>query len=100
MIPENSIGIMDRGFASWEFFDEMSLAKTMFVVRIKNNMKTGFDLEVLKSRLSGRKSEQDTINFFRRLNLRAESKQRDFLAFVCLFLYKTREVDRDWLSLD
>ncbi len=43
MIPENSIGIMDRGFASWEFLDEMSLAKTMFVVRIKNNMKTEFD---------------------------------------------------------
>lgn len=43
MIPENAIGIMDRGFASWEFLDEMSCTKTMFVVRLKNNMKTEFD---------------------------------------------------------
>jgi putative transposase len=40
MIPENGIGIMDRGYASWEFLDEMSQTGTLFVVRIKNNMKT------------------------------------------------------------
>ncbi|BAU40565.1 hypothetical protein O77CONTIG1_00368 [Leptolyngbya sp. O-77] len=43
MIPENGIGIMDRGFASWEFLDQMSLTQTKFVVRIKNNMKTELD---------------------------------------------------------
>jgi putative transposase len=43
MIPENGIGIMDRGFASWEFLDQLSQTKTLFVVRIKNNMKTELD---------------------------------------------------------
>ena len=36
MIPEDAIGIMDRGFASWEFLDELSETNTLFVVRIKN----------------------------------------------------------------
>lgn len=40
MIPEDGIGIMDRGFASWDFLDQLSQTKTLFVVRIKNNMKT------------------------------------------------------------
>ncbi|MBF2059564.1 transposase, partial [Fischerella thermalis] len=43
MIPEGGIGIMDRGFASWEFLDQLSLMGTLFVVRIKNNMKTELD---------------------------------------------------------
>jgi len=43
MIPENSVGVMDRGFASWEFLDELCITQTRFVVRIKNNMKTEFD---------------------------------------------------------
>ena len=43
MIPDNGLGVMDRGFASWEFLDELSATKTRFVVRIKNNMKTEFD---------------------------------------------------------
>ena len=43
MIPENAIGIMDRGFASWAFLDQMSQTGTKFVVRIKNNMKTELD---------------------------------------------------------
>lgn len=43
MIPENAVGIMDRGFASWAFLDQMSLTGTKFVVRIKNNMKTELD---------------------------------------------------------
>lgn len=43
MIPENGLGIMDRGFASWKFLDQMSLTNTKFVVRIKNNMKTKLD---------------------------------------------------------
>lgn len=43
MISENGIGIMERGFASWEFLDQMSQTKTLFVVRIKNNMKTELD---------------------------------------------------------
>lgn len=45
MIPENAVGIMDRGFASWELLDQMSLTRTKFVVRIKNNMKTELDHE-------------------------------------------------------
>jgi putative transposase len=40
MIPENGVGVMDRGFASWELLDELSSTQTRFVVRIKNNMKT------------------------------------------------------------
>lgn len=40
MIPENGVGVLDRGFASWEFLDELSETETRFVVRIKNNMKT------------------------------------------------------------
>ena len=43
MIPENGIGVMDRGFASWAFLDELSLTQTRFVVRIKNNMKTNLE---------------------------------------------------------
>lgn len=43
MIPSGGIGIMDRGFASWEFLEQMSQSHTLFVVRIKNNMKTEFD---------------------------------------------------------
>lgn len=43
MIPEDGIGIMARGFACWEFLDELSATQTRFVVRIKNNMKTEFD---------------------------------------------------------
>jgi transposase, IS4 family len=36
MIPENGIGIMDRGFASWKFLDELSATNTLFVVRVRN----------------------------------------------------------------
>jgi putative transposase len=43
IIPDNTVGIMDRGFASWDFLDQMSHTKTLFVVRIKNNIKTKFD---------------------------------------------------------
>jgi putative transposase len=43
MIPENGVGVMDRGFASWELLDELSRTQTRFVVRIKNNMKTELD---------------------------------------------------------
>lgn len=43
MIPENGIGIMDRGFADWDLLDQMSQTKTLFVVRLKNNMKTELD---------------------------------------------------------
>jgi putative transposase len=45
IIPENGVGIMDRGFASWDLLDQMSQTGTLFVVRIKNNMKTEFDHE-------------------------------------------------------
>jgi putative transposase len=40
MIPDNGVGILDRGFASWDFLDELSATQTRFVVRLKNNMKT------------------------------------------------------------
>ena len=30
---------MDRGFASWKLMDEMCKRNTLFIVRIKNNMK-------------------------------------------------------------
>lgn len=43
MIPENGVGIMDRGFASWELIDELSATQTQFVVRIKKTMKTTFN---------------------------------------------------------
>ena len=43
MIPQDGVGVMDRGFASWELLDELSATKTRFVVRIKNNMKTSLD---------------------------------------------------------
>jgi putative transposase len=43
MIPENGVGILDRGFASWELLDDFSATQTRFVVRIKNNMKTELD---------------------------------------------------------
>jgi putative transposase len=32
-----------RGFASWEFLEQLSQTKTLFVVPIKNNMKTEFE---------------------------------------------------------
>ncbi len=45
-IPENAVGInafgtqaKDRGFASWQLMDEMCKRNTLFIVRIKNNMK-------------------------------------------------------------
>ena len=40
MIPDNGIGVMGRAFASWEFLDQLSQTQTLFVVQIKNNMKT------------------------------------------------------------
>lgn len=43
MIPDNGVGVMDRGFASWDLLDELSATQTHFVVRIKNNMKTDLD---------------------------------------------------------
>jgi hypothetical protein len=43
MIPANTIAIMDRGYASWDFVNQMSDAKLKFVLRIKNNMKIKFD---------------------------------------------------------
>ncbi|MFE1743913.1 transposase, partial [Coleofasciculus sp. H7-2] len=43
MIPEDGVGVMDRGFAIWEFLDALSATQTRFVVRIKNNMKTELD---------------------------------------------------------
>lgn len=43
MIAENGVGVMDRGFANWEFLDELSTTQTRFVVRIKNTMKTEFE---------------------------------------------------------
>lgn len=43
MIPQDGVGVMDRGFATWELLDELSATKTRFVVRIKNNMKTELD---------------------------------------------------------
>lgn len=43
LIPDNTIGIMDRGFVSWDFIEQMSDSKTLFIVRTKNNMKTQFD---------------------------------------------------------
>ncbi|MFN3361956.1 MAG: transposase [Pseudanabaenaceae cyanobacterium] len=39
MIPEDALGIMDRGFASWKLIDEMCDRNTLFIVRIRNNMK-------------------------------------------------------------
>jgi putative transposase len=45
-IPENAVGInafgtqaKDRGFASWKLMDEMCKRNTLFIVRIRNNMK-------------------------------------------------------------
>jgi len=43
MIPDNSVAIMDRGYASWNFINNMTDAKIKFVVRIKNNMKMEFE---------------------------------------------------------
>jgi len=43
MIHENVIAIMDRGFAEWDFLDQLSQLNHLFVVRIKNNMKTELD---------------------------------------------------------
>ena len=43
MIPQDGVGVMDRGFASWELLDELSATKTRFVVRIKNILKTELD---------------------------------------------------------
>lgn len=40
MIADNGVGVMDRGFASWELLDQLSQTQTRFVVRIKNSMKT------------------------------------------------------------
>ncbi|WP_367186574.1 transposase [Thermosynechococcus sp. Uc] len=40
MIPENVIAIMERAFAIWKFLDKLYEAKKLFVVGIKNNMRT------------------------------------------------------------
>lgn len=45
MIPEDAVGVMDRGFASWDFLDQLSQTQTHFVVRIKNTMKTELEHE-------------------------------------------------------
>jgi len=43
LIPDKTVGIMDRGFVSWDFIEQMCESKTLFIVRTKNNMKTQFD---------------------------------------------------------
>jgi len=42
-IPENAISIMDRGFTSWKLMEEMCQRNTLFIVRIRNNMKLQLD---------------------------------------------------------
>ncbi|MFN3362124.1 MAG: transposase [Pseudanabaenaceae cyanobacterium] len=42
-IPEDAFGIMDRGFGSWKLVDEMCQRHTLFIVRIRNNMKLNPD---------------------------------------------------------
>ncbi len=40
MVSDNSISVMDRGYASWSFIKQISDAKINFVLRIRNNMRT------------------------------------------------------------
>ncbi|MFN3926014.1 MAG: transposase [Pseudanabaenaceae cyanobacterium] len=40
MIPDNAVAIMDRGFASWKFLDQLCEANKGFVVGIRNNLRT------------------------------------------------------------
>ncbi len=39
MILGNSVAIMDRGYVSWDFVNQITDAKIKFVLRIKNNMR-------------------------------------------------------------
>ena len=43
MILYNTIAIMNRGYTSWDFVNQMSDAKLKFILRIRNNMKIRFD---------------------------------------------------------
>ncbi len=43
LIPDNAVAIMDRGFADWQFVEQMSQLQHHFILRIKNNMKTELD---------------------------------------------------------
>jgi putative transposase len=39
MIPQDSIAVMDRGFCSYQFIDQLCQINRLFIVRIKRNMK-------------------------------------------------------------
>ncbi|BAC07800.1 tlr0247 [Thermosynechococcus vestitus BP-1] len=43
MISENAVVVMDRGFASWKFLEQLSERNCLFVVRLKNNMRMKFN---------------------------------------------------------
>lgn len=42
-LPQNAVGVMDRGFAGLKFIQELVQEKRYFVLRIKNNWKLEFD---------------------------------------------------------
>lgn len=44
-LPENAVGVMDRGFAGLNFIDELVQENKYFVLRIKNNWKLEFESE-------------------------------------------------------
>jgi DDE family transposase len=44
-LPENAVGVMDRGFAGLKFIQELVQDHKYFVLRIKNNWKLEFESE-------------------------------------------------------
>lgn len=44
-LPENAVGVMDRGFAGLEYIQQLSLDKKYFVIRISNSWKLQFNAE-------------------------------------------------------
>jgi putative transposase len=48
MIPEDGIGIMDRGFADWKLIGDLCKLGTLFIIRIKKNMTRIPDLNGLR----------------------------------------------------
>ena len=43
VLPENAVGVMDRGFAGLKFIQELAQENKYFVLRIKNNWKLEFE---------------------------------------------------------
>ncbi len=64
-LPENAVGVMDRGFAGLEFIEDLVQNNKYFVMRIKNNWKLEYcpDSELIKVGASPKAKAYRVVSF-------------------------------------